>query len=420
MLLRAGCVYEEDGPVAILAQAFFSIFKIPRMIPWSMKLLSCYITMDFLQAQVAFDALGSSEDRIDVNVAMEHGFHGLDGAVPAGDDADAEADDDECEKGYAALAKAWNRSKGLRYGDRVVQEDDACKRRRVHKHKWIFENIIDSSWKCVRRRLGSTGNVGETKRHSDSLSGMAALHHGAIRGESETAMATTDLSNGLVITSGHDATPRSVYFGVYADQMVDFAKYLVQKENEPGFKLVSSSEVRALRGQHWKPKYGIVEFFAQRHTVHWNPYSSDFKCMLNRTDHIISKPMILKKNNASTVHTAQQRGSGMFSFDRLNDLSLRARFVFWSEVIDSCNVNKRKLRKAMKVFLTLPANCFLHVGSCGSHLLHIILQDGADEALIIGDIYCAENISQIPAQFNRIVQGFRVWLRRHMRFFKGV
>ena len=56
---------------------------------------------------------------------------------------------------------------------------------------------------------------------------MAAIHKNALVVASNDGLRSADLSRGLVITCGHDATPRTVSFGVHAPLFMEFAKYAV-------------------------------------------------------------------------------------------------------------------------------------------------------------------------------------------------
>ena len=142
---------------------------------------------------------------------------------------------------------------------------------------------------------------------------------------------------------------------------------------------------------------------------------------MHQRQHIFVPPKVLWRNNASGVHAAQQAGSGPVSFAKLPELARMCRLLAFCEVVDSCKVNVRKQRKAMKVFATeLPGNCVYLHGPCRSHICHIILSDGAAEKDVIGDIYALEYVSQVPHIQTKIIMGARRWLRRRLKLYWGV
>ena len=139
---------------------------------------------------------------------------------------------------------------------------------------------------------------------------MASLHQSSLAVGSREGVASANLENGLVISCGHDATPRLVSFGIHADSLIGFAKYLLKKENEPGYKLISLKEMRDLNGASWHPRFGSVELFGQRHTLHWIELDDETNMLGERHEGIVSPPMLLTRNCSSIVHSAQQKAAG--------------------------------------------------------------------------------------------------------------
>ena len=153
---------------------------------------------------------------------------------------------------------------------------------------------------------------GETKRKFDLLVGMAEVHASTVKQAARARLhSVAKIEGGLVITSHHDATPRVASFGIHADRLVETARYLIKKVDAPGWRLVSLDEMRKVAGRGWQPKFGVLEFFAQEHSFHWE----EDGVYIN--EKLIWSPLILKKNNASMVHAGEQVGSGPANWDEL-------------------------------------------------------------------------------------------------------
>ena len=214
---------------------------------------------------------------------------------------------------YEKLAECWNRKCGLRHGDRALQESTG-KRQRIRNNKWIFGNIVINAWRSLRDRVNSTGPTepGDTKREFDLLVGMAEVHASTVKQAARARLhSVAKFEGGLVITSNHDATPRVASFGIHADRLVETARYLIRKVDAPGWRLVSLDEMRKVAGRGWQPKFGVLEFFAQEHSFHWE----EDGVYIN--EKLIWSPLILKKNNVSMVHAGEQVGSGPANWDEL-------------------------------------------------------------------------------------------------------
>ena len=261
---------------------------------------------------------------------------------------------------YEKLAECWNRKCGLRHGDRALQESTG-KRQRIRNNKWIFENIVINAWRSLRDRVNSTGPTepGDTKREFDLLVGMAEVHASTVKQAARARLhSVAKFEGGLVITSNHDATPRVASFGIHADRLVETARYLIRKVDAPGWRLVSLDEMRKVAGRGWQPKFGVLEFFAQEHSFHWE----EDGVYIN--EKLIWSPLILKKNNVSMVHAGEQVGSGPANWDELVCYAPRCVIVWLLEVIDSCNVNKRKQRFGKMAIADLHPKIVYWPGNC--------------------------------------------------------
>ena len=90
--------------------------------------------------------------------------------------------------------------------------------------------------------------------------------------------------------------------------------------------------MRKAAGRGWQPKFGVLEFFAQEHSFHWE----EDGVYIN--EKLIWPPLILKKNNASMVHAGEQVGSGPLTGTSWYAMQHAPRcvIVWFLEVIDSC------------------------------------------------------------------------------------
>ena len=83
----------------------------------------------------------------------------------------------------------------------------------------------------------------------------------------------------------------------------------------------------------------------------------------------------------------------------------RCVIVWLLEVIDSCNVNKRKQQFGKMTIADLHPKIVYWPGNCQAH------SDSTDEDKIIGDIYALEFASSQPHIYARIISGAAMWLK---------
>eukprot|EP00959_Pyramimonas_sp_CCMP1952_P186511 3900245-Pyramimonas_sp.AAC.1 len=93
--------------------------------------------------------------------------------------------------------------------------------------------------------------------------------------------------------------------------------------------------------QYALPMRGVVDVFARRVEVSW---ASNSTKNIHRRKKILLPPCALENGTASVIHAAVEDGAGgvSMSIDDLISMSQLIRFLFVTEVPDSCSSNRRK------------------------------------------------------------------------------
>lgn len=248
-------------------------------------------------AEVAGAAGPSAAEIEDGFAALAPAADGPDGNGPNGQNGNGNADEgdagnsddsedaDGLRKRYRGLAKAWDKVKGLRWGERAAEIDDDGRRRRcdgrrakVHKNKWGFENVLQVAYQCIGREHAATreGEVGSTKRSMDALAGASALIQDTLGAERDRQLSSFGASASFVssvINRYSDSTPLRCAFGQLAPILQQRARYLWRDPNAPPgptrrWRLVDLETLRTFKGYRIKPKYGVVDICAHLATVH--------------------------------------------------------------------------------------------------------------------------------------------------------
>jgi hypothetical protein len=319
-------------------------------------------------------------------------------------------------KQYMGLAKGWNRLHGLHEGDRAHALKRKFKhigaqfrRRRIHKNKWHFSNVVNQGYKAVGKvGVKRAGDIGVTRRTCDVVGGTSGLLLKALSNELKTLMAQHPL--GLFIVRGHDATPAQASFGSYGADVMGFARYAVRKEDDSGFKLVKLDAFQALRGKRFAPKFGVVELLATRDEVHCRLRGEK----ISRVS--IHPACVVENTKASTLMTAVEAMNLDLSFAALNVHKHNVKVFMVNEVPDSARSVKRKL-KATGPFL--PKECLYVADACASHVVHLIIEDSIDEVKLVCDVHAVAFITHVPSHFNRMVAKYRDYLLQFANIKQG-
>ena len=308
---------------------------------------------------------------------------------------------------YSGLRKAWNRTNGLRFGDRAVKPPSStasgkrkgtwhragcklgknfCKKQHVHKNKWILSNVVSKAWAEVGRSTFKSVGLGSTFRVFDIFTGVAMLCQNALSAEMRrvfelplvrppmVVVKKNAEKHVLLIVRSHDATPRLVNFGSLGPSVWAWARYLVRRADGPGWKLVDLEHLRAEKGSKIQPKSGVLEFFAQTNQVCWASMDNAGGTAYN-TQAMLVPPFVLSRANGSTIFHALEKGSLLLDLAHLKKMDTT--LVLIHECLDSCRPNKRKVAGYAA---ELPANVLYWPQYCSVHLLHLGIVAGYDEA----------------------------------------
>jgi len=345
-----------------------------------------------------FSALGAGE-------CSAVGGAGCIGSVEDENENEDEQKMDADEFQYSKLAGAWNRCNGLRFGERAMASGPSSswvgKRGAVNPRKWCFRNVIYSGWEATMLNKSATeGAVGQTARKLDLLTGVASLCDNALSEASQLSILKA--ASPIVIGVAHDATPRQVAFGPYAESICTHARYIVRKPDGIGWRTVSYDQFLELKGARMKPKFGILEVFGQRHSIAFQDEDG-----LEVNQHILTRPFVLMAGTASCIFRAEQMGAEQINFNALFQIARSVPAIMVFECCDHCKANKRKVRRCADLVAAAdaPGNLYYKSSSCGSHDCHTIISEYNCEAQIIGDIYAVEYIAHLPSLYNKIVAG---------------
>ena len=316
------------------------------------------------------------------------------------------------------IAAAWDSVVAMRHGERVrrrtagaVRKRASGHKRRVRNTKWTFLGAVRSGWTALQR-VGAGGksrgknHVGTTNRKLQCMMALAYLTSTAIV---RNIPHIFQRPFGVALIACHDATPRLVSFGAMQAQCLDFARFPVRREDGRGWLAVPLATLRELRKMpRLSPKAGVVEIFAQTHTISWNQ-GEDGSAMC---EDLIVPPCVLQTPTGSCIFAAMDERPV-----DLRHLSRSCKFFFFQEMSDSCRAG---LRKQNATQVRVPANCW-HISSvCCAHLVHLIVEQGTSEKNTIGDVHALAFVMQVSSHFNRTVAAGRELLRRHLILFEGL
>lgn len=308
---------------------------------------------------------------------------------------------------YKSLAKAWNHRMGLRRGDRALDFD---KQDTAHPRKWDFAACCRHVYRLVGKTEVARGSVGDTRRGLEMLSSMTAL---ALRAQDSEVKAQYVPKGGNFISVGFDATPVLVCLGRFAPKVCEFARYLVPRQDRPGWRAVSLDVFRTITAlkAHVQPQYGVVELFAQAVDMFWTTSTG---C---RQESYVRPPQVLQKSNGSTMFAAVHHNSQLLSPSALESISQHSGPFILQECPDSCKAN---LRMLAYLRARLPDKC-LFAGSrtCAVHICHLIIVQSSREEQVVGDAHACEVVSRQPALFSRLVTGLKEWLDRELIIHAG-
>ena len=240
---------------------------------------------------------------------------------------------------YRKLSKAWNQRVGLRFGDKAqkleltTRTTASGRRCRTSRRKLDFDFCARAVYGYIGRAEVARGSVGQTRRGVDIMCGLAQL---ALRAQSMAMAAQFKPTEGCFLHVGFDATPVMVDFGKLGTELVEFSRFLVPREDRPGWRLVTLDAFRQLRGL-LTPKYGVVELLGVTADVAWITAGQV------RHEAIIAPPRILQRANGSTIWAALHRHCHALSELQLRDLASSCTCCILQECPDACKANLRKL-----------------------------------------------------------------------------
>jgi hypothetical protein len=224
----------------------------------------------------------------------------------------------------ADIAGAWNRER-LRFGDKVIESGQASSSRAPHPNLYDPRLILTNAWKQIGKNRTLRSGVDGLHRELGTLSTVSSLLG---QRQDRFIQEQIDGITGCPVWSlFYDTTPVRLAFGRVQEAAMPFAKYSVQDKSGE-CKLVGYDEYRALYPKRPKPRFGVLEVFAQGTTCHYMNAAAEMEgfrafCM----------PRALASNNASILLRASETSLPSFSRGGLADLASRHKYSVVAEAL---------------------------------------------------------------------------------------
>ena len=127
-------------------------------------------------------------------------------------------------------------------------------------------------------------------------------------------------------------------------------------------------------------------------------------------------PCALENGRASTIHAAVEQGADVFSSPRLRALAPSVRFIFFSEVPDSCSANRRKRAATAAFFAKDPSIFVSPMPGCMIHLLHRMLAAVTQEHTCLGDLHAMAFTTQNASRRNAMLSAAWQLVEEHLEW----
>ena len=151
------------------------------------------------------------------------------------------------------------------------------------------------------------------------------------------------------------------------------------------------------------PARGVVEIFAQQHSLHLSRLDPKHRTTFEDWDFLI-KPRILESTNASATYSAVTEASRCSNASQLEAWCKLVRFLLVHDCPDQCGSNLR-----MQFFTagSLPNNAFYIADSCASHRIHRIVATCSDENKLAGDLHAIVFSCISPSSHEKMLKAWR-------------
>lgn len=169
-----------------------------------------------------------------------------------------------------------------------------------------------------------------------------------------------------------------VRFGLVADQVMSFARYLRRDDSTQRWTQVSAKDFEALSGRRGVPQHGVLEVLAQQMIVSWAS-SDDDEC--RQLVHV--PPRAIQNSGASCLMAGVDAGVPQLSVSELNALVEHLAYLWFVELPDNATSCKRKLWATHKMLKEKVLHIF---GGCAVHQLSRINM-ASDAHTLTPDIY---------------------------------
>ncbi len=277
---------------------------------------------------------------------------------------------------------------------------------RKHKNRWAFESTLRLAYQGVgaAARSGRAGELGQTRRVLECLVAHAALAQQALRRGMRCVFAPTGV---VVINRAADSTPRLLSFGQLSGVLAGHARYLCKKADGQGWDLLSLDRWQALHPR-CRPKFGVLEVFAQLCSVHWQTAEGRWN------ENYFVQPCVLQAASASNMQAALEVGVPELTICKLQEIAAQNTIVILHETMDSCKANNRLSAYRCKA---LPTRVLYVKMPCAAHLIHLAIVNGPPataEDKVIGDVYAFEYVGRISTHFNAMLRSLRAFLEEHI------